>query len=171
MPSKLKDKPLTDADYRALAEFRHQLRVFLLFSEEAARATGLQPQHHQALLAIKGFPQGTIGDLAGRLAIKPHTAVELVNRLVAAKLVRRIPDAVDRRRVYLALTSAAENRLEGLTLAHRAELRRLATLWEPLFVVLAEEERASRAPETLASNRRSDRSPPPIQRRAAADRR
>jgi hypothetical protein len=32
------------ADYRALAEFRYQIRCFLNFSEQAARAAGLEPQ-------------------------------------------------------------------------------------------------------------------------------
>jgi DNA-binding MarR family transcriptional regulator len=135
------NKPLTDADYRALAEFRHQLRQFLRFSEEAARKAGLPSRHHQALLAIKGCDPSTVGDLAARLGIKSHSAAELINRLAAAKLVRRVPDKVDKRRVYLILTPGAERRLETLTLAHRAELKRLAGLWEPLFEVLDAETR------------------------------
>jgi DNA-binding MarR family transcriptional regulator len=130
------DRPLTDADYRALAEFRYQLRQFLLFSEQAAKKAGLAPRHHQALLAIKGLETATVGDLAGRLGIRPHSAGELVDRLVAAKLVYRTTDTVDRRRVRLSLTAAAERRLEALTVAHRAELRRLASLWGPLFDAL-----------------------------------
>lgn len=141
-------KPLTDADYRALAEFRHQLRQFLSFSENAARSAGLQPRHHQALLAIKAFPDSTVGDLAARLGIQPHSAVELVNRLAAAKLVRRNADQVDRRRIHLALTATAEKKLEALTLAHRDELQRLATLWGPLFEALAMDAAAISDPET-----------------------
>lgn len=132
-------KPLTDADYRALADFRYELRQFLLFSEKAAGDAGLPARHHQALLAIKGFAPATVGDLAERLGIKAHSAGELVNRLVAAKLVRRVPDEVDRRRVYLELLPAAERKLEALTLAHRAELKRLAGLWGPLFDTIREE--------------------------------
>ncbi len=128
--------PLSEADYRALAEFRYQLRKFLHFSENAARRAGLQPRHHQALLAIKGLPGATVGDLAERLTIRPHSAGELVNRLVAAKLVRRVTDTVDRRRIRLALTPAAERRLETLTIAHRGELKRLVGLWGPLFEAL-----------------------------------
>jgi DNA-binding MarR family transcriptional regulator len=127
---------LSEADYRALAEFRYQLRKFLHFSENAARRAGLQPRHHQALLAIKGLPGATVGDLAERLTIRPHSAGELVNRLVAAKLVRRVTDTVDRRRISLALTPAAEKRLETLTIAHRGELKRLVGLWGPLFEAL-----------------------------------
>jgi hypothetical protein len=49
---------LTDDQYRMLAEFRRQLRVFLDFSARAAMAHGLQSQQHQLLLAIRGVPQG-----------------------------------------------------------------------------------------------------------------
>jgi DNA-binding MarR family transcriptional regulator len=128
--------PLTEADYRALAEFRYRLRKFQQFSEHAAREAGVQPRHHQALLAIKGFPGATVGDLAERLTIKPHSAGELVNRLVAARLVRRTADVKDRRRIRLTLTSAAEKRLEELTIVHRGELKRLVGLWGPLFKAL-----------------------------------
>jgi DNA-binding MarR family transcriptional regulator len=136
MASKPRQRPLTDADYRTLAEFRYRLRQFLLFSENAARACQLQPRQHQALLAIKGGGSTTVGELADRLGIKPHSAAELTNRLVAARLVRRSPDTKDRRRIHLALTPAAERRLEDLTLVHRAELKRLAGLLGPLFVRL-----------------------------------
>ena len=48
------EMPLTD--YQALAELRYRIRRFLHFSEQAARAAGLEPQHHQLLLAVKGLP-------------------------------------------------------------------------------------------------------------------
>jgi len=53
----VKKDDLTADDYSALAEFRFQIRRFLHFSEEAARANGINPQHHQLLLAIKGLPE------------------------------------------------------------------------------------------------------------------
>jgi hypothetical protein len=52
------DRTLTADDYRALAEFRYQIRQFLHFSEKAAGSAGLNPQHHQLLLALKGIPKG-----------------------------------------------------------------------------------------------------------------
>lgn len=124
-------------DYRLLAEFRYLLRQFLSFSERAARGAGLAPQQHQALLAIKGFGgKFTVGDLADRLIIRHHSAVELVDRLVSAKFLRRIADRADRRRVFLALTPAAEGLLENLTAAHRDELRQLTRLLRPLITRL-----------------------------------
>src|SRR5674476_687372 len=51
-----KTKQPSKSQYEMLAAFRYALRQFLHFSEEAAHATGITPQQHQALLAIKGFP-------------------------------------------------------------------------------------------------------------------
>lgn len=129
MTSNNRSRPLKASDYRLLAEFRYELRKFLAFSEAAAREAGLAPQQHQALLAIKGSAAAmSLGDLADRLAIRHHSAVGLADRLVRAKLVERHPDASDRRRVTLALTSKAEAILAGLTATHRNELRRLAPI-------------------------------------------
>jgi DNA-binding MarR family transcriptional regulator len=116
------------SDYQALAEFRYQIRRFLRFSEEAARAAGLEPQQHQLLLTVKGMPEGQaarIADLAERLQIKHHSTVELVDRLAARGLViRTVGD--DRREVYVHLSARGEAILGILTLPHKGELRRMA---------------------------------------------
>jgi DNA-binding MarR family transcriptional regulator len=128
---------LAPADYQDLAEFRSLLRRFLAFSEVAARAAGLAPQQHQALLAIKGFAgEPTIGDLAKRLAIKHHSAVGLVDRLANAGYIKRRPDKADRRKVSLVLTTAGEKLLHALTFAHRQELRALTPSFRALFAKL-----------------------------------
>ena len=121
---------LTKADYQRLADFRYYLRKFLAFSEKAAGGSGLTAQQHQALLAIKGasHPEPSIGDLAERLAIKHHSAVGLIDRLVTNGLVERRSDSADKRQVLLELTPKAEELLADLSYAHRAELRRLAPL-------------------------------------------
>jgi DNA-binding MarR family transcriptional regulator len=127
-------KSLSDADYRSLAEFRHLLRQFLAFSETAAQKEGLAPQQHQALLAIKGFGGAlTIGELADKLLIKPHTAAELVERLLKSGFIRKETDQNDRRRTWLSLSAVAEKRLKSLSHAHRNELERLAPLLKPLL--------------------------------------
>lgn len=118
----------TKAHYETLAEFRYALRKFLHFSEAAAQAIGITPQQHQAMLAIKGFPgrdQVTIGELAERLQIKHHSAVGLVDRLVAESYVCRVTDRKDRRLVHLALTSHGEAILEKLSATHREQLHRI----------------------------------------------
>lgn len=131
---------LTQSDYTALAEFRYVLRRFLDFSEKAARQAGLTPRQHQALLVIKGYRGGepiSIGDLAERLIIHHHSAVELTNRLVDSGLVVRLHDENDQRRVLLCLTERANACLEELSGAHLDELRRTGPLLGQFF----EEER------------------------------
>lgn len=134
-----KGEALHVADYRALAEFRFLLRRFLAFSEDASLAAGLSPQQHQALLALKGMPDGkraTVGDLAARLHIKHHSTVGLVDRLVKAKLLRRQTDSSDARRVALVLTTAGERMLANLSAAHRKELQMLTPSLKSLFAKL-----------------------------------
>jgi DNA-binding MarR family transcriptional regulator len=113
-------------DYIALAEFRFQLRNFFHFSEQAARAAGLEPRQHQLMLALKGLPPNIrprIGELASRLQIEHHSTVELVNRLSAGGFVRRHRDGQDRREVLLSLTPHGEKLLRQLSVHHKNELR------------------------------------------------
>lgn len=115
---------LSLVEYRALAEFRHHIRRFLQFSADEARRHDIEPQQHQLLLAVKGLPEGrkpTIGELADRLQIQHHSAVELVNRLAEHGAIRREHGA-DRREVLIRLTRRGETLLRQLSIAHRAEL-------------------------------------------------
>lgn len=91
---------LVKADFEALSEFRHQLRRFLRFSEEAAKSQGLTPLQYQLLLHVKGYPGRswpTIGELAERLQTAQHGVVSLVTRCQRAGLVERRPGTRDRR--------------------------------------------------------------------------
>jgi DNA-binding MarR family transcriptional regulator len=117
---------MKNADYRALAEFRYQIRRFLKLSEQAARAAKLEPQHHQLLLALKGLPEGkeaTVGYLAQRLYLQHHSLVELIDRLESRRLVRRFRGQNDRRIVYVRITARGEKTLRLLSLHHRELLR------------------------------------------------
>ena len=113
-------------DYRALAAFRYSIRKFLRFSEEAARQAGIEPQHHQLMLALKGLPDGTratVGELAERLQIQHHSSVELINRLVEQGLVQRKRSGEDRRQVLISLTARGERMLRELSIHNRQELQ------------------------------------------------
>lgn len=119
---------LRDAEYRALADFRYQLRRFLAFSEEEARGAGLEPRHHQLLLALRGLPAGTpptVRAVADRLLLRHNTVVGLVDRLQRRGLVRRLRAPEDARRVHLAITARGEQLLHGLSLSHHKELATL----------------------------------------------
>jgi len=116
---------LTSDHYRDLAEFRRQIRNFLHFSETAARDQEIEPQQHQLLLAIQGLPSGvkpTIRELADRLFIQHHSAVELINRMERSGAVERAPGVEDRREVWVVLTPKGRRKLHKLAVAHRTEL-------------------------------------------------
>ncbi len=95
----------------------------------------MNPQQHQALLAIKASARETvtIAMLAERLGIRHNSAVELVKRLIANDLVVRRENPNDRREVLVGLTRHADRLLAKLTLAHRDELKKLAPLLRTLL--------------------------------------
>ena len=118
---------LSDRDYRALARFRHALRVFSSFSEAAARAAGIQPAQHQLLLAVRGWGgdgDPSIAEVAHLLVLRHHSVVELAQRTEAAGYLIAVNDAVDGRRRLLQLTPLGRSKLDELSVLHRDELRR-----------------------------------------------
>ena len=148
------NQALSKTEYELLASFRYALRQFLRFSEEAARAAGIEPQQHQALLAVKGFPARdwvTISELAERLQIRHHSAVGLVNRLVAQGLLARMPALADRRQVHVTLTEQGATLLAQLSAVHKEELWRLGPELSLLLSRLNGERSADQA-ATLYSN-------------------
>lgn len=118
---------LSPHDYEALAELRYLGRKFLRFSKEYLRAqAGLNPEQYEALLAIKAFGTAesiTISQLSERLQVKHHSAVNIVDRLVEGKLLRRQPSERDRRERHLQLTTKGETLIEELAAVHFHELR------------------------------------------------
>lgn len=112
---------------RDLAQFRYRLRLFLRFSEQAARSAGVTPQQHQLMLGVAGFTGhgwATISELAECLQERHNAVVALVTRAVAAGLVHKRKDGADRRVVRVELTAHGRQILAGLTRLHRRELAR-----------------------------------------------
>jgi DNA-binding MarR family transcriptional regulator len=119
----------TTKDFQHLLDFRVSLRMFQRWSQDQAAAVGLTHVQHQLLVAVKGHPGGsppTMGEIAGYLMLRPHSAVELVDRAEAAGIVRRSADQDDGRVVRVELTSKGDQLVTQLTRAHLAELRKLA---------------------------------------------
>jgi DNA-binding MarR family transcriptional regulator len=115
--------------YANLALTRRLIRRYLAFSEHAAESAGLEPQHYQLLLMLRGLtPRGAaaVSDLADWLQIRHHSAVGLVDRMQARGLVERHPDPLNRRRVLVAPTRQGRAVLRSLAVLHRDELLRLA---------------------------------------------
>jgi DNA-binding MarR family transcriptional regulator len=112
-----------------LSAFRHQLRSFLRFSEDAAREAGLTPQQYQLLLHTQGFAGrdwASVGELAQRLQIQPHAAVALVTRCEQLGLVRRRQNSADARLVEVHLTAKGRRGLQRVALRHESELAALS---------------------------------------------
>lgn len=117
---------ITSEEYRALAELRYRIRHFLSEGDNVARAVGLEPQQYLLLLTIRGLPQdqeATIRTLAERLALKHHSAVELIDRLETNGYVRRSRVRDDRRRVLVSLLPRGERILEQVAKHRIGELR------------------------------------------------
>jgi DNA-binding MarR family transcriptional regulator len=114
--------------FEELAHFRHKLRKFLRFSEDAARECGITPQQHQLMLGIAGFTgtsRANISEIADFLQEKHNSVVGLVDRAVQSGLVERAEDAEDRRVVMVSLTQRGEDILKRLSLLHNEEVKRL----------------------------------------------
>jgi DNA-binding MarR family transcriptional regulator len=117
---------ITSEEYRALAELRYRIRHFLREGDATALSEGLEPQQYQMLLAIRGLEEGelaTVGTLAERLAIKHHSAVELIDRLEKRGFVKRLREKEDRRQVRVLLLSRGEKALAGVVKERISELR------------------------------------------------
>ena len=131
----------TDEDYQRLLELRTGLRRFLRWSEQQAEAAGVTPAQHQLLLAIRGHADDrgpTIGEVAGYLLLRHHSAVGLVDRAEAAGLIARVPDADNRSVVRLRLTANGSAQLEALSEQHLEELAHLAPTMHALWDALEE---------------------------------
>jgi DNA-binding MarR family transcriptional regulator len=145
---------LTTRDYAELAAFRRSLRQFMRFSEGAAAEAGLTSKHYQAMLVLRGCPDGqriSINDLAQQLLIKHNSAVGLVNRLAQEKLVLREASSDDRRKVELRLTSRGRQVLAKLAAIHRRELERIGPGLKRFF---AEVSRLGNGSNNLSRTRR-----------------
>jgi len=121
-------RPLLEAEYAALAEFRYRLRQFLRHMEEEVRVTGVNPQQYQVVLAVKGLPEDevpTISCLAERMQLNHNSMVELVDRCEQNGLLRRTRSAADRRQVTLAISAEGEALLRRLGAAARQELKNI----------------------------------------------
>jgi DNA-binding MarR family transcriptional regulator len=124
-------KILSRSEYKALAEFRYQIRRYLRYMEEKARARGYNPQQYQLLLAIEGLPDEqipTIKTIAERMQLNHNTTVELVDRCEKRGLLRRQRVGLDRRVVTLVPTPEGQRMMQEQARASRAELQEIGPI-------------------------------------------
>lgn len=149
-------KEITTEEYRALAELRYRIRKFVREGDALASAAGLEPQQYLLLLAIRGLPEGeeaTIRALAERLALKHHSAVELIDRLEAHGYVRRSRSRDDRRRVFVSLLPRGEKLLEQVARHRISELRASGAAFVNAISALLENGRSSRRGKEAGSKK------------------
>lgn len=110
--------------FKGLAGVRLAMRRFLAFSEAVLTKAGITSQQYQALLVIKVAANNTImiKQFANDMLLSHHAAVQLADRLVAAKLVLRTASLEDRRSVFLKLTASGEALLDTLARDHLREM-------------------------------------------------
>jgi DNA-binding MarR family transcriptional regulator len=158
----MKDGDINITDYRALADFRYNIRRYLRFSEKAARHAGVEPQQYQFLLAVKGMPDGvrcTVGELAERMQIQHHSTVELVDRMAEKGLVIRKRGSEDRREVLVQLSNKGDKLLRDLVIHHRNELRESAPqLTQALKKIMTISTRSAAAKKSSEDEKRPRRS-------------
>ena len=148
-------REITTAEYQALAELRYRIRKFVREGDSVARTAGLEPQQYLLLLAIRGLPEGeeaTIRALADRLALKHHSAVELIDRLEAHGYVRRSRSRDDRRRVLVSLLPRGEKLLEQVARHRISELRSTGAALVQAISALLENGRPSNVAKRAMDN-------------------
>lgn len=135
---------ITLADYRALAQFRQEIRRYLALSDAAAQSEGLPSKQYQLLLALKGLPDGTeatIGNLAERLSIRHHSTVELVDRLEKRGLVKRERSEVHRSFVFVRITPKGETALKRIVATRIEDLKVAGPILVKALTVLTKRSR------------------------------
>ena len=140
-------KPISTAEYQALAELRFLIRKFVREGDAVASATGLEPQQYLLLLMIRGIPEGqeaTVSLLAERLALKHHSVVELIDRLELHGYVRRNRSREDRRSVLVSLLPRGDKMLEQVAQHRISELRSTGVSLVKAISALLETVRSSR---------------------------
>lgn len=93
------------SDKQRLAEAL--ITLGLMMKEQARKQhthTSGSPMHFHALVVVKDLGTPTMRELAKSLALTPSATTTLVNKLIRAKLVRRMSNPNDRRVTHLALT-------------------------------------------------------------------
>ena len=152
---------LSDETYFRLLSIRTGMRLFDRWSEQQAKAAGLTTAQHQLLLAIRGHPGPdgpTVGEVAEYLVLRHHSAVGLIDRAVAAGLVKRNPDPTNNSAVRIALTSAGIDKLDALSELHLEEIAHLAPTMRALWGAI---EHASRTTPHPAARQHLTAAPAP----------
>jgi DNA-binding MarR family transcriptional regulator len=124
---------LTKEEFEALSDFRHQLRIFVRFSEDITDQFGITNLQYLLLLHVKGYKGrewATIGELAERLQTHHNGVVSLASRCAKLGLLYRQRGTVDKREVRIYLTPEGNKLVRKIAGAHRNELLSLQGIFK-----------------------------------------
>ena len=117
-----------------VADILHSAAIHLLRrASERDRTAHISPARLSALSVVVFRGPLTLGDLAAAEGVRSATMTGIVNGLEAERLVRRRPDAADRRAVRVEVTAA------GRRLLDRARAQRIDLVASRLSDLSAEE--------------------------------
>jgi DNA-binding MarR family transcriptional regulator len=121
-----------------VAAARYVIRKVFRLIDEEARAVGLDPLEHQALIQLFGAPSRTLQmkDLAERLDVGPDVASKVVSALERSGYARRARSRDDRRAINVSSTAAGERKLAAIDVRVREDISLLQRDW-PRSVQLA----------------------------------
>lgn len=106
---------------------RVEIALWDRISARLRQEHGLSLAFFETLHFIGGAPEGSlrVGDLAHAVGITVGATSKLVDRVEAAGLIRREPDADDRRASRVVLTDAGRQALAAASVTYTAELAAL----------------------------------------------
>jgi DNA-binding MarR family transcriptional regulator len=113
---------ITDPDVRAtLDAFRHIVQA-LRGGGRTRGAARVSPAQLFALQQIAAHPQASVNDIAARTFTHQSSVSVVIQRLVDARLVVKVPTDQDRRRMNLALTARGRRLLDRAPRSVQADL-------------------------------------------------
>ena len=109
------------SELERVAEFRAELRRFLLRTNSVANDAGLSSQRYDLLLMIRAAGELRVTELCDLLQLQQTAVTQLVKRTEEAGLIERRHSRDDGRVWLLRLTDAGETRLMGVLAGLRQE--------------------------------------------------
>ncbi len=120
---------ITDADDRLITTFGRLIEAHAAVSRRTGRSLelscGLGQASFEVLLRISRSDGGQVsmGPLAQQVALSSGGITRLLDRMIDAGLVKRVPCPTDRRVQFAALTKAGQAKLDEALVVHAADLR------------------------------------------------
>lgn len=116
-------------DHELVTTFGRLVEAYSALEQELGgaleRESGIPHTWFEAMLRIARSPEGlTMGALANQIALTTGGVTRLIDRMITAGLVERVPCPTDRRISYAALTTAGRRKLDEAAENHVRNLER-----------------------------------------------